>query len=71
MNNKLRFGPSVYILKTHRMVSKSFRYLDAFSCKIENKQIKEENNFFFLNNWTISLRNYFSRTMKFDEEIVQ
>ena len=56
-------------LKTHSTVSKSFRYLFAFSCNHINKIKRRENNYFF--DWTIFLRNYFSKPMKFEYYLLQ
>ena len=47
MNKKLKFGDSMHNLKTHRMMSKSFRYLNSFSYKLKNKKIKVAKYFFF------------------------
>ena len=56
-------------LKTHSTVSKSFRYLYAFSCNLINTIKKAEKYCFFY--WTIFLRNYFSKPMKFEYYLLQ
>ena len=46
--------------KKHLMISKSFRYLDAFSCNLRNNKKMGELfyfcNFYIYSNWTISLK---------------
>ena len=56
-------------LKTHSTVSKSFRYLFAFSCNLINKKKRRKIIVFF--DWTIFLRNYFSKPMKFEYYLLQ
>ena len=51
------------------MMSESFRYVYSFSCKLKNQTIKAENKDFC--NRMISIRNYFSRPMKFEDNIFQ
>ena len=63
-NKNLKFLHSMHYLKTHSTVSESFRYLLAFSCNHINKTKRRENIDFF--DWTIFLRNYFSKPMKFE-----
>ena len=55
-------------LKTHSTVSKSFRYIFEFSCNLINKKKAEKYCFFY---WTIFLRNYFSKPMKFEYYLLQ
>ena len=46
MNKNLKFGHNVHNSKTHRMISKSFRYLEAFSCKLEKLKKSAGNEVF-------------------------
>ena len=69
-NLKLKFGHGMQHSKSHWMMSKSFRYFDAFFGKLK-KIVKNPRKIRSFCDWTISLRNYFSRPMKLEDQIVQ
>ena len=45
MNKKLNFGHNMHYSKTHWMMSKSFRYLEAFSYKLKKLKKSPGNKF--------------------------